>query len=44
MAADHEVRNDMAAHSKGYELFLGVMKWGAIASFITAAIVVLLIA
>jgi hypothetical protein len=44
MAADGEVQNDYQAHTKGYERFIGLMKWGTILSFITGAIVVLIIA
>lgn len=44
MAAERDVQNDYQAHSKGYSLFIGLMKWGTILSFITAAIVVLIIA
>lgn len=44
MAAEGEVKNDYKAHMKGYERFLGLMKWGSILSFITGAIVVLIIA
>jgi hypothetical protein len=44
MAAEGDVKNDYQAHSKGYERFLGLMKWGTILSFIATAIVVLLIA
>ena len=39
-----ETAGDMTAHSGTYSGFLGLMKYGAIASFIVAAIVVLIIA
>lgn len=35
---------DIQAHSKTYEGFVGLIKWGTIASFLVAAVVVLLIA
>ncbi len=44
MASEGDVQTDMKAHEKSYALFYGVMKWGAVATFATAAIVVLLIA
>lgn len=44
MAGEGDVQTDMQAHEKSYALFSGVMKWGAVAAFIVAAIVVLLIA
>lgn len=44
MAAEGDVHNDYQAHSKGYERFLVLMKWGTILSAITGAIVVLIIA
>lgn len=43
MAADGEVQSEMQAHERGYSLFVNVMKWGAIVSFVAAAIVVILI-
>lgn len=44
MAPDRDVQTDFKAHEKGYSLFTGLMKWGTILSFVTAAIVVLIIA
>lgn len=44
MAGEGEAQVEMKAHEKSYALFSSVMKWGAIVSFIAAAIVVLLIA
>jgi hypothetical protein len=43
MAADGDVRHEIEAHEKGYSLFTTVMKWGTIASFIVAMLVVILI-
>jgi hypothetical protein len=45
MAAEGEVPERMLReHRSGYEGFVGLMKWGAILSFITAILVMLLIA
>jgi len=44
MADTAPTGNDMKAHSRDYGKFTALFKWGAIASFITTAIVVLLIA
>jgi hypothetical protein len=44
MAAEGEVREEVRAHERGYSLFVAIMKWGTILSFILAAIVVILIA
>lgn len=44
MAAEGEVRNDVRAHEKSYSGFIKMMKWGTILSFITAMLVVFLIA
>ncbi|MBA3677289.1 MAG: aa3-type cytochrome c oxidase subunit IV [Sphingosinicella sp.] len=44
MAAESEAHNDYQAHSKGYERFLVLMKWGTILSAITGAVFVLIIA
>ena len=41
MAAGQQ--NDMPAHAKGYSLFLGMMKWGAIVSFLLGFLVILII-
>lgn len=35
---------DLAAHERGYESFLGYFKWGAIIAFIIAAVVVVILA
>jgi hypothetical protein len=35
--------NDMPAHTKSYSLFSGLMKWGAILSFVLAMLVVLIV-
>ena len=43
MAADLDLEKETAVHRKGYESFIGWMKWGTILSAITAAIVVLII-
>lgn len=43
MAAEGERQDDLSAHVKGYSFFTGLMKWGTIASFVVAAIVVLII-
>lgn len=44
MAAEGEITTDMKAHKSGYSMFVGMMKWGTIISFILAMIVVLIIA
>ncbi|MFN3389016.1 MAG: aa3-type cytochrome c oxidase subunit IV [Allosphingosinicella sp.] len=44
MAADLDLEKERASHEKGYSLFIALMKWGAILSFITAMIVVFIIA
>lgn len=44
MAADLDLEKERASHEKGYSLFISLMKWGAILSFITAMIVVFIIA
>jgi hypothetical protein len=43
MAADREIQNEIKPHVKSYESFIWMMKWGTILSFITGAIVVLII-
>jgi hypothetical protein len=43
MAAKGKVQNDLQAHVTGYSSFTHLMKWGAIASFIVAMIVILII-
>jgi hypothetical protein len=43
MAAEGEVRNDIRAHRSGYSLFVALIKWGAIASFVVTMLVVFLI-
>lgn len=44
MAAEGETNENFRAHMRGYDRFLGLMKWGTILSFITGAVVVLIIA
>ena len=44
MAAQGEVEKEVIVHRRGYERFIGLMKWGAIASFVVAMVVVFLIA
>ena len=44
MAAEGEATTDLKAHSRGYSLFIALMKWGAIISFIVTMIVIFLIA
>jgi hypothetical protein len=43
MAADREIQNEIKPHVKSYEKFIWMMKWGTILSFITGAIVVMII-
>jgi hypothetical protein len=43
MAADIEPKGEMKAHAKGYSLFVSMMKWGTIISFIVAMFVVFVI-
>ena len=43
MAADREIQNEIKPHVKSYESFIWMMKWGTILSFITGAVVVLII-
>ena len=44
MAAPGELDREVVVHRRGYDGFVGLMKWGAIVSFVTAMIVVFLIA
>ena len=44
MAAQGEIEKEVVTHKKGYEGFIALMKWGAILSFVTAMIVVFVIA
>ncbi len=44
MAAEIDQQKEMKAHAGTYGLFVGMMKWGTIAAFIVAALVVWLIA
>ena len=44
MAADVDIAKHTKAHEDTYGFFTGLMKWGAIASFVAAMIVVLIIA
>ena len=41
--AAHEVDQADRAHTRTYDVFIGLMKYGTIVSFITAVIVVLVI-
>ena len=43
MAAEGDARNEIQAHRSGYSLFIWLMKWGAIVSFVVAMLVVFLI-
>lgn len=43
MAAEGDVK-ELNVHRTGYDRFVGLMKWGALASFVTAMLVVFLIA
>lgn len=44
MPAPGEANKEMRAHESSYALFTSMMKWGTIASLLTGAIVVLIIA
>jgi hypothetical protein len=44
MAGEGETQVDFQAHANSYSRFAAMMKWGAIASFIVAMLVVFLIA
>jgi len=35
--------NDISVHRDGYQKFLGWFKWGAVTSFVVAAVVVVII-
>jgi hypothetical protein len=43
MMADNGAKMDMPAHQRTYARFIGLFRFGAVASFIVAAIVVLII-
>jgi hypothetical protein len=43
MAADGEIQGEMKGHAKSYSQFAAMMKWGAIISFVTAMLVILII-
>ena len=43
MAAEAELEKEVRRHRSSYGLFVGLMKWGAILSFVTALIVILII-
>lgn len=43
MAAESNAK-ELNVHRAGYDRFIGLMKWGAVASFITAMVVIFLIA
>ena len=44
MAANGDTGFDMTAHERTYGSVMGLLKWGAVASFVIAAIVVVIIA
>jgi hypothetical protein len=44
MAAELDLEKETAVHRKGYLGFVALLKWGTIASAITAFLVVLIIA
>lgn len=44
MAADVDIAKQTKAHEDTYGFFTGMMKWGAIASFVAAMLVVFIIA
>jgi hypothetical protein len=44
MAAEGDLQQEVVAHRRGYEAFVGLMKWGTIISLVTALIVIFLIA
>ena len=43
MAAEGDAK-ELNVHRAGYDRFVGLMKWGAVVSFVTALIVIFLIA
>jgi len=43
MAAPGDTQKEMRAHEGTYSLFIGLMKWGAILSVVTALIVIFII-
>ena len=43
MAAEGDTREEMQFHARSYSAFAWMMKWGAILSFITAMVVILII-
>jgi hypothetical protein len=44
MAAELDLEKETVTHKKGYDGFIGMMKWGAILTAIVTAIVVFVIA
>ena len=44
MAAELDLEKENVSHRKGYSLFIALMKWGAIISFVVAMLVVFIIA
>ena len=44
MTGEIDTHGEMQAHSKSYSVFSAIMKWGAVVGFISAMIVVLIIA
>lgn len=43
MAADGTPEVEMNAHRSSYSLFIGLVKWGTIISFLAAALVIFII-
>ena len=44
MAAEVEMDRENVVHRKGYERFIGLMRWGAIISFLAGIIILFVIA
>lgn len=44
MSAEGDTPLEIKSHAKSYSLFAGMMKWGAIVSFVLAMLVVFMIA
>ena len=44
MDAEHESPAELEPHAESYSLFAGMMKWGAIITFVVTALVILIIA
>jgi hypothetical protein len=43
MAAEGDIEREVRRHHNSYSLFIGLMKWGAIISVISALIVIFII-